>query len=405
MKVGFYVYAEKKRRNPQQQIIWIGIAGLKMQRKVRISTGLHINPKHWDKKRQIAFGFEGAHELNRTLEVIRNVTLEILAAHKRKSIEMGVDFNPHTVIAEIKHRIQSRGLDFFSTFEKFLESRKNIIAKETQKKYITLINHLKQFQPDLTFSKVASPSFADDFTNYCISKKLANNTILKHFDFLNKFLRWASAQGLTSEIVVKPPIRETDTDEIALSIDDVRKIIEYQPETERLQRVKDLFLFQLFSGQRFSDINGLELDAIDFQKATVTIFSTKTRKTTTVPLPRIAVDIAKKYSKNLPYISNQKMNAYLKELCMLAGICDFVRTTHISGNSIEQNIQPKWKLVSTHTARRSFVTLLRTAGLGLDIIARATNHASILQTDEYSKIDDSTISQAILKGWDRILSN
>jgi integrase len=95
---------------------------------------------------------------------------------------------------------------------------------------------------------------------------------------------------------------------------------------------------------------------------------------------------------------------YLKNL--FPKICLFVFSfIFYCGNEVETTIEPKWKCVSIHTARRSYVGLLRTAGLGLDIIARATAHSSILQTDEYNKLDYPTLKSTIQQGWVKILSN
>lgn len=402
MNFNFHLYGKIE---TQRYPIYLGIKGLRLGKRVRIHTGLHLAPKYWDKAKQRAKGFDGAYEFNQQLSLIASLAEQILLEEKNKALRTNSFFDTQQALRLIRTKIRSASYEFSTVFENFLNERAKIISKGTREKYNTLFNLLKNFKEKISFTDVANPSFATEFTNYCIDKGLANNTILKHFDFLNKFLRWASERRFCPAMRLQSPLKPQATDAVALTIEDLKKIINFIPTSERLQKVKDLFLFQLFSGQRFSDIIGLDVRLIDFTSHTLTLFNQKTKKKNTIPLPQIAIDIAKKYPQNLPHITNQKMNQYLKELCLEAGLVDFLTQTKVSGNQVKTSIQPKWKLISTHTARRSYVTLLREAGLGLDIIARATAHASILQTDEYNKLGTDALTKLIHQGWEKVLSN
>ena len=74
-------------------------------------------------------------------------------------------------------------------------------------------------------------------------------------------------------------------------------------------------------------------------------------------------DIPFKDGKALPILTNQAMNRDVKELCKLAGINDEIRITTYKGSIRMDEVQPQWKLVGTHTGRRTFIVNARSLGI------------------------------------------
>ena len=147
----------------------------------------------------------------------------------------------------------------------------------------------------------------------------------------------------------------------------------------RLSKVRDLFIFQCFTGLAYTDMAHLTRE--DFQVNELgQIYIKKSRlKTgvgfTTVLFPE-AAEIIKRYDYELPVLSNQKYNSYLKEIADLCGIT---------------------KPMHTHIGRHSFATMALNRGLSLETVAKMLGHSNIKQTQHYSKIVDKTVFEAIAK--------
>lgn len=147
----------------------------------------------------------------------------------------------------------------------------------------------------------------------------------------------------------------------------------------RLSKVRDLFIFQCFTGLAYTDMAHLTRE--DFQVNELgQIYIKKSRlKTgvgfTTVLFPE-AAEIIKRYNYELPVLSNQKYNSYLKEIADLCGIT---------------------KPMHTHIGRHSFATMALNRGLSLETVAKMLGHSNIKQTQHYSKLVDKTVFEAIAK--------
>ena len=163
-----------------------------------------------------------------------------------------------------------------------------------------------------------------------------------------------------------------------LSNDDINKIKGLKlDDYDRLERVRQLLLFQLSTGLSY-------IDMVNFNSEKITIidgvptYTSNRQKTkiefTTVILP-MGMDVLKKYDGVLPLISNQKYNAYLKEIQRLAG----VKTT-----------------ITTHLLRRTYATRLLNANVNLSVIAKALGHSNTTITQKhYAKTTDNFVVEEI----------
>ena len=147
---------------------------------------------------------------------------------------------------------------------------------------------------------------------------------------------------------------------------------------ERLDRVRDLFLIGCYTGARFSDYTKIRKHNVI--KDTCTFTMQKVKKDVVVPIYNETKTILEKYNYQLPpRISSQKMNEYIKEICKMAGITE---KYHFQDESIEPT--EKFKLVTTHTARRSFATNAFLDEIPVITIMRATGHSK--ESDFYRYI-------------------
>lgn len=195
-------------------------------------------------------------------------------------------------------------------------------------------------------------------------KEMRNSTIGKQLSFLKWFLRWSFKQGMHSNNAYdtfKPKLKDTQKKIIFLTWEELNRLREFKipPTKQALERVRDVFLFQCFTGLRYSDVYNLRRS--DTKGDHIEVTTVKTSDSLIIELNKHSKAILEKYQevefehdKALPVITNQKMNEYLKELAELAGINEPVRQTYYKGNERDE-VTPKYALLGTHAGRRTFI--------------------------------------------------
>jgi integrase len=130
----------------------------------------------------------------------------------------------------------------------------------------------------------------------------------------------------------------------------------------------------------------------------------KTRSTVNVPLREEAKQIIKKYEDApgfLPVITNQKTNLYLKELCQKAKIDESITIVKYRGAQRIEVTEPKYRFISSHTARRTFVTLSLEAGVRPELVMSVTGHKSYKIFKKYIKLTDKVVKNEFHRAWDK----
>ncbi|HQO64434.1 MAG TPA: tyrosine-type recombinase/integrase, partial [Syntrophorhabdus sp.] len=112
-----------------------------------------------------------------------------------------------------------------------------------------------------------------------------------------------------------------------------------------------------------------------------------------------AAAILKKYKNKLPAFSNQKLNLHLKSLAKDAKINQNVAMQRYRGATREDSISPKHKLITTHTARRTFITLSLEKGIRPEVVMAITGHKDYKTFKAYIKITDEVKKNELLKAW------
>ena len=127
----------------------------------------------------------------------------------------------------------------------------------------------------------------------------------------------------------------------------------------------------------------------------IQVVTQKTSDGLKIELNRHAQAIIDKYrgkrfrgSLALPVISNQKMNDYLKELGQMAGLDEPTRIVYFKGDKRFDEYHPKWELLTTHCARRTFVVTALQLGIPVEVIIRWTGHSSYEAMKPYVAIVD-----------------
>ena len=236
---------------------------------------------------------------------------------------------------------------------------------------------------------------------------MRNSTIGKQLSFLKWFLRWAFKKGVHQNNAYdsyKPKLKSTQKKIIFLTWEELNKLREFKiPTTKQaLDRVRDVFLFQCFTGLRYSDVFNLRRSDIKGDHIEVT--TVKTSDSLIIELNNHSKAILDKYKdvafeddKVLPVITNQKMNDYLKELAELAGIDEPVRQTYYRGNERIDEVTPKYALLGTHAGRRTFICNALALGIPPQVVMKWTGHSDYKAMKPYIDIADDIKANAMSK--------
>lgn len=297
---------------------------------------------------------------------------------------------------------------FFEIYDLFVkeESKINQWTVSTEIKMKTLKSHLYSFDSNLSFEKLNEQKLLDYQYYLQERKKFKNSTILKNFSFLKWFLNWSKKKRFNNNYayeLFKPKLKTVQKKIIFLTQNELKQIKEYIiPEDKKyLEKVRDVFLFQCFTGLRYSDVANLK--SSDVKETFIEITTVKTSDSLIIELNNQSKAILKKYEKNqydnkaLPVISNQRMNEYLRELAELAKINELVRETFFIGNLRKEIILPKYALLSSHAGRRTFICNALSLGIPPQVVMKWTGHSDYKAMKPYIDIADEIKINAMEK--------
>jgi site-specific recombinase XerD len=362
--------------------------------RVEIATKRNANPDKWNTVAQKVMGNnDDARSVNNHLKTLEQKAHEVY----REMIEKKIPITAQSV----KDRIN--GVDgeevcrmLIPIFEDHNKQVEALIGKEyapaTAIRYQTTLKHLTNFLKwkykvsdiniqDLDHEFVTSLEFYLRTVRHC-----NNNSAVKYIKNLKKIVHICVANNWLVRspfINYKTKIKEVVRD--FLSSEELDWISEKCFASDRLTQVRDVFQFSCYTGLAYADVNKLKRSeistGIDNQKWIITTRQ-KTDTASRIPLLPVALDILKKYQdypvcinegKLLPVLSNQKMNAYLKEIADVCGI---------------------EKELTFHIARHTFATTVTLSnGVAIESVSKMLGHKNIRTTQHYAKILDSKVSQ------------
>ena len=391
-------------------------------KRIEFTTGYRIDSAKWDAaKQRVKNGCsnklkQSASEINASL---LEYYTEIQSIFKRFEVEDVMPtpeqikevFNAlrKPVSEEPKPKKEALPCDFFQVFDDFVEDcgRQNNWTDSTFEKFAAVKNHLTNFREGLTFEFFDERGL-NDYVGYLRDvKEMRNTTIGKQLSFLKWFLRWAFKKGVHQNNAYdsyKPKLKSTQKKIIFLTWDELNRLREFKIPSNKqaLERVRDVFLFQCFTGLRYSDVFNLRRSDIKGDHIEVT--TVKTSDSLIIELNNHSKAILDKYKdvvfendKVLPVITNQKMNDYLKELAEMAGIDEPVRQTYYKGNERIDDVTPKYALLGTHAGRRTFICNALALGIPPQVVMKWTGHSDYKAMKPYIDIADDIKANAMSK--------
>lgn len=273
-----------------------------------------------------------------------------------------------------------------------LTKKKVKFSEDTIRQYVVSIQHFKDFENAFQFKAEIngiSNKVLKAFEQYLISKNLALNSVSLYISKVK-----AIGNVLFSEDLAFRPVRFSTPKEVTtkvyLSFSEIKQIKECNSLTFGERKAFDVFIIQAFTGFRFSTLMEFLSNPLahvrEFEGNTyIDITSSKTGEQSIVPIGRVVGDILAKYNLEFPNFSERYMNKILKTICRKAGINNPVpKTATIKGERTTQIVE-KWQMITTHTARRTLVSLGKQNGISDRSLMGITGHTSEKQLNEYNR--------------------
>lgn len=369
--------------------------------RLKYSTGEKIYPKFWNFIKQRAKETAKYPEYPEFNQRLKNIETAVNNSYRRL-LNDNIQITPSLLKKELNNeldqeRLTAKQTDLLDWLKSEIEILKLDKKAGTIKTYNTLLKHLTEFSTvkkyKLTFESITL-EFYEQFKDYLINdKKLLTNSFGKQIRTLKALLNLAFEKGINTNLTFKNRLFKAPSetvDHIYLTLDELDAIYNKDLGVKMyLDRVRDLFLIGCHTGLRFSDFSFLKQENLEETKSGW-VFNVKTNKTNervVIPVKPVVKAIWDKYEGTLPRaISNQKMNEYLKELGELAGITKKVIIKKTSGKEVRERVCPKYKLISTHTARRSFATNAFLSGIPAISIMKFTGHKTESSFMKYIKV-------------------
>ena len=386
MKIKILFYIRKNHRNrfgAHAIMIKIGFHGSYSSMG---SIGMQVLQEHWDPRNKKVKGkSQQALGVNQKVRFVESELIKIGAEvpmcddslYKVKDIYLG--------------KALTKSDSFFKHFDKFLDDLKVQIGKgktlTTYQNYLVTRKHFADFLQEYRGRKDIAPGELDqmminDFDIYLRTKlSMKQNSASKTVRFLKTVVLWMIRCGaIERDPFTNYRFQWKQASRDFLSEEELTSIMEKKFVTPRLEAVRDIFIFSCFTGLAYIDIDNLKASDIVTMNGERWIVTSrhKTGVSCNIPLLEVPQKILQKYEgkdkkgRLLPILSNQKMNAYLKEIADVCGI--------------EKNL-------TCHVARHTFATLMLSLGVSMESVSRMLGHTNIKTTQIYARITNQKVSK------------
>ena len=370
--------------------------------RIDLYTGITVLKSQWDKNN---------HRVKHGCEV-KGTSYAILNNRIKERINYVKQFfnnallreDEHITVTELKKQYNfkfnkseaKQAEEFFYILHQYIEEQANERnwTKVYKGQWDTLYKDLKDFAPKLKFSGL-SKTFMNSYVEH-LAERMSNDKIKEYLKKLREFVNSQTKHKfpINSDFYeFKPKLQSHDKDVRYLNKEELQRIISLDyTNNQRLDRVRDVFVFMCCTSLRYSDVKALTRDNIrenDRKQLEVLLVTQKDKGKVWFPLPEVAMKIYNKY-KDYPYpnnkafrvISDQKFRDYLKEVGADAKIeGESIDIKYKLGKKI--TVVKKRSNIQTHDARRTFIVLAINAGASFEKIALFTSHSEVKQMMPY----------------------
>lgn len=379
-------------------------------KRLRLSTGLFINPNNWEGKKQRVKTKEPQYsQINDELTLYRERLHNAILTAKLGNKPLTVEFLKNELTGlNIFGATVAMGYDtesyFWKAYDEFTEKSTNKGA-ETLKNYQNTFEHIRKFVKnydlDLRFSAI-DKSFIDKLHRYFFKDlKLTRNTAGKHLKNLKAFLNFCYERKYTENAFFKEIEVFKDLQTIIyLELEEIKALKDLELNDKTYSEVRDFFLFGCFTGLRYSDISKITKSLVQGEFLVFT--SQKTKLPQRTYLSRYAIEILEKYDYTMPSIAIQTVNEYIKKIAAAAGLTRPITKVRYIGVERVEDKKPLHEFISTHIAKKTFITLFFREGGRIDSIQQTTGNRDRDTLKHYLEFTDRGLKQDFDNIWDKI---
>jgi site-specific recombinase XerD len=361
-------------------------------KRIELSSNRFVEMSKWSTEAgKMKGNSEEARSINSHLDMLRIqiIDMQMELVHKK------IPVNTETLKSKILG-VDERARMLIPIFQDHNNKIKELVGKEyapgTLERYKTSLSHTIEFLQwkykvsDIEINKI-DHAFVTDYEFWLRSvRNCANNTAVKYIKNFSKIIKLCLANDwLDKNPFANYKSKVKEVERVYLSEEEIQNIIEKDFKTERLSLVRDIFLFSCFTGLAYIDVKNLTKSHISIGIDGEKWIFTRRQKTETaskIPILPVTQMIIDKYADHpksnnedrlLPILTNQKMNAYLKEI---AGVCE-----------IEKEL-------TFHIARHTFATTVTlTNGVPIESVSKMLGHKNLRTTQHYAKVLDKKVSE------------
>lgn len=386
--------------------------------RIKCKTNETILPELWDNDNKVPFKNKANKILIERLSYLKTVANDtflyfrdtVKNADPNSSEYQNKFYELSGLINETKTDTQTKtDLTFFKFVDRFINEAKQrqneITGARISENTIKMYNQCKRLLTEFNTTrykiefKNLNLDLLLDFKEFLNSKQYSINTVAKHIITLKTFLNDAHERGLYDSLAHKSKrfrATQVQSDTVYLTEAELEQLHEIDlSKKPSFDRARDLFLVGCYTGLRFSDYTNIEPENI--KDGFIEITTQKTGQTVVIPIhPRLNEIMCKyegKYINSLPpAISNQKFNQFIKEVCKLVDVLK-IEVQNITSKTLNNATSaklikrvPKYELVSSHTARRSFATNNYNKGISANVLMKITGHKTEKSFYKYIRV-------------------
>ena len=357
--------SQTNRANLSKIRMWINVDGVRSS----VYLNLRVNPEEFKK----AIFSNRSNYVNRYCSEVRRKIDE----YYTECVVKGLQVQAAALAEYAKNGFEERHYMLYELFDDFTDIIKKRVGAEigssTYSKYLLAIEQFKAVIANKPLKAVNNADILNYKYHLKNEVKLKDSTLASYLTKAKSIFVFAMRNDkLTTNPFDTIKIRKGEANITPLTKEELMSIANKDFGITRLNQVRDLFVFAANTALSYCDLASIKKEDIQVEGDVMYLKKKrgKTGVTYILPLNDTAIALLKKYNYELPVLSNQRYNSYLKEIAYICGIR---------------------KTLTTHLARHTAATLMLNAGIAIEVVSKILGHSNTKMTQHYAKLLDKTV--------------
>lgn len=285
----------------------------------------------------------------------------------------------------------SRDITISDYVSRYLEYKLPTVAENTKQCIQLHVNHFESHFGAISLDDL-DQTICRKYTRIVHGLGFQVSTLNGYFKDVKAFLRWLYKQDFTLINYSKylESLKQNEKPVIALTQSELITLESVDLNNNRLESVRDVFLFSCYTGLRYSDVKNFKKEMI--RGNLIHITSQKTKEHLRIPIIEECRILLEKHDYDLPVISEQKTNSYLKELFSIIGLNRTVEKKTQNLNATESQKRLLSEIITFHIARKTFITVALLRGVPERVVRSISGHKKDSDFRKYLAFVDQDLS-------------